>query len=143
MKGEAAESSDYYECSMTPKNAAEECKTGITFKGNDEEYVNAQKKVLQMIKKKGERYEINGIEVAIVDTPKNKPVLVKTKSKTGLSGKSNLKVYDVNAKGGATIMVSKVSGSDIVHAKNLAFKVVKYLLDSLISGDIDDESIEI
>ena len=54
MKGEAAESSDYYECSMTPKNAAEECKTGITFKGNDEEYVNAQKKVLQMIKKKGE-----------------------------------------------------------------------------------------
>ena len=63
------------------------------------------------------------------------------KSKTGPTGKANLKVYDKNRRGGWTIMVTKVRGGDLVNVKNLAFKVVKYLLDNIIAGElsIDDE----
>ena len=39
-------------------------------------------------------------------------------------------------------MVTKISGSDMIHVENLAFKVIKYLLDNIISGKISVEDIE-
>ena len=48
----------------------------------------------------------------------------------------------MNAKGSATIMVSKVSEGDLEHVKVLAFEVVKYLLDGIIDGEITDEDFD-
>ena len=95
-----------------------------------------------MAKKKGDRFDINGMEISIADAPTNKPVTIQIKSKGGLSGKANLKMYGKNVRGSATIMVTKISGGEVIHVRQLAFNVVKYLLDNIISGDINAEDIQ-
>ena len=54
-----------YDIEVTPVNASIENKTGITFKGNNEDYLDAHGKLLELMNEKGERYLINGIEIAI------------------------------------------------------------------------------
>ena len=78
----------------------------------------------------------------IVDTPKNKPAVIEIKPKGGLSGKENVKIYHKNKRGSATIMVTKPSGSDVLYAQTLAFKIIKYLLEGLISGVVKEPAIE-
>ena len=39
-------------------------------------------------------------------------------------------------------MLQKTSNSEMVHVKVLAFKIVKYLLDGMIDGEISDDEIE-
>ena len=104
---EEQQQEENYEWLMTPKNAAKDSKTGVTFRGSDAEYLNAHKVLVEMIKKKGDIYVINGIEISIADTQNNKPVSLEVKPKGGLTGKANLKVYGINKRGGATIMVTK------------------------------------
>ena len=133
------EDQDYYEWSLTPKNASEENKTGVSFKGKDAEYINAHRKIVELFKKKGEKFLLNGIELYIADKQRNKPINIEIKSKKGFSGKVNLKIYDVNNRGGATMLITMPSGGELSHAKLLAFDVIKYLLDNIISGDITDE----
>ena len=55
---------------------------------------------------------------------------------------NNLKVYAKNNRGSATIMFTRPRGVDLVHVKTLAFKVIKYLLDNAISGEIKKEDID-
>ena len=129
---------DYYEWSWTPKNASEENKTGVSFKGKDTEYINAHGKIVELFKKKGEKFVINGTELSIADKQKNKPINIEIKSKKGFSGKANLKIYDVNNRGGATMLITTPSGGDLSYAKILALDVIKYLLDNIISGSIMD-----
>ena len=136
------EASDYFEWNLIPVNAASDNKTGVTFKGRDAEYIKAHKAIQEMMKVRGERYIINGIEVAVVDAPKNKPSVVDVKPKNGMTGKANIKIYDMNKNGGATMYINQRSGSDIVHVKTLAFKVVKFLLEKMISGDIEEKDLE-
>ena len=95
--------SEFYDVEMIPIKVSAHNKTGITFKGSCIEYLNAHKNILELVKKKGERYVINGIEIGIVDNPENKPICVEIKAKTGLSGKVNLSVFGVNDRGSATI----------------------------------------
>ena len=78
-----------YEIELVPKLASEEDKTAITFKGNDSEYVAAQKVLRCTLNKKGERFLINEIEISISDTPKNRPMIIGVKPKDGISGKAN------------------------------------------------------
>ena len=99
--------------------------------------------IMYLIKKKGDRFFINGIEIAIADNPENKPVSIEVKPKAGLTGKVNLKVYAKNNRGSATIMITKPRGGDVVHVKNLAFNVIKYILDKVISGEIKKEDIDL
>ena len=143
MKDDEENFSDYYECIMIPHNYPKESKTGVTFKGKDDGYFKAHSIIMELIKKKGDRFSINGIEIAIADNPFNKPVSIELKPKVGLTGKVNLKVYAKNGGGGATMMITKPRGGDMVHVKDLAFKVIKYLLDNVISGDIDKDDIEL
>ena len=124
---------EYYEWILTPKNASEENK------GNDTEYINAHGKIVALFKKRGEKFIINGIEMSIADKQKNKPINFEIKSKKGFTGKVNLKIYDKNNRGTATMLITKPSGGDIDHCKVLAFDVIKFLLDEIISGNITDE----
>jgi hypothetical protein len=134
--------SEYYECVMTPINASEDSKTGFTFKGSDADYLKAHGVIMQMIQKKGDRFVINGVEISIVDAPQNKPVCIGIKPKNGLTGKANLKVYALNKNGGATMHVTKIRGGNMAHVKALAYNVVKYILDSIISGEITTDDVE-
>ena len=95
-KEEYEDISDYYEWVLTPINATDENKSGVTFKGNDQEYFNAHHLVGELTKKKGDRFVINGVEISVADAPENKPVTIGIKCKTGLTGKANLTVYDKN-----------------------------------------------
>ena len=52
------------------------------------------------------------------------------------------KIYHINGKGGATIHITKISRGDFEHVKVLAFKVMKFLLDNIISGNFESEDIE-
>ena len=133
---EEEETSEYYEWVMIPHVASEEKKTGVTFKGSDDEYFKAHKIILEMLKKKGDRFVVNETEIAVADAPENKPVTVEVKYKAGRTGKAQLKIFGKNNKGIGTIMVTKISGADMIHVRNLAFKVVKYMLDNIISGEI-------
>ena len=74
--------------------------------------------------------------------PQNKPVCIRIKPKNGLTGKANLIVYALNRNGGATMHVTKIRGGNMAHVKALAYNVVKYILDSIISGEITTDDVE-
>ena len=120
LKDVENEMSDYYECIMIPKVYPIENKTGVTFNGSNEEYFKAHDIIMEVIKKKGDRFSINGAEISVADNPPGKPVSMEVKPKTGLTGKANLKVFPKNGRGSATIMITKVRGGEMVHVKTLA-----------------------
>ena len=78
-----------FKIELVPKLKSEEEKNAITFKGNDSDYVAAQKVLRCTLNKKGERFLINEIEISISDTPKNRPMIIGVKPKDGISGKAN------------------------------------------------------
>ena len=79
---------------------------------------------------KGERYLINGIEIAIADNPQNKPIIVEVKPRVGLTGKANLKIYNKNGRGVATILLTKAKGSKMLHVHTLGLLVIKCWMES-------------
>ena len=131
-----------YEIELVPKLASDEDKTAITFKGNDSEYVAAQKLLKGVLNKKGERFLINEIEISITDTPKNRPMIIGVKPKDGISGKANLKLFEINNRGGATIMTQRAKGGDNMTVRALGIKVIKYLVNGLIAGSIKEEDFQ-
>ena len=133
---------DYYETVLTPNNAPNDSKTGVTFKGKDAEYLKAHRIMMEMAKSRGDRYIINETEFNVIDAPKNKPACIEIKHKNGQSGKANLKIYPINGRGGATIHITKISRGYFEHVKILAFKVVKFLLDNIISGRLERDGLE-
>ena len=135
------EASIGYELEMVPNKSAEDKKTGITIKGKDVEYLEAHRILKDFFLTRGQKYIINGTEIRIVDLPKNKLIKVEVKNKGGMSGKVNLNIYEVNTRGGATIMIQKVSGGGFEHVKIFGLKVIKFLIDGLINGNIQEENI--
>ena len=133
--------SDYYEYVLTPITANEEGKNGVTFRGSDNEYFKAHKMLVELTKKKGDKFLIKGVDISIADAPKNKPATISIKTKNGITGKANIKIYSKNRRGSASILVTKVRGGTINDVSNLAFKVVKPLLDDIISGVTEWEDI--
>ena len=131
-----------YEIELVPKLASDEDKTAITFKGNDSEYVAAQKLLKGVLNEKGERFLINEIEISITDTPKNRPMIIGVKPKDGITGKANLKLFEINNRGGATIMTQRAKGGDNITVRALGIKVIKYLVDGLIAGSIKEEDFQ-
>ena len=81
---------DYYECCFTPNRSTEENKSGVTLKGKDKEYIAAHGKIVELFKKKGEKFFLNGIELSILDKQKNKPINIELKSKISLRLFTNL-----------------------------------------------------
>ena len=130
-----------YDLEIVPNKASDENKTGITIKGSEIEYLEAHRILKNFFRVRGQKFNINGVDLRIVDLPK-KLIKVEVKSKTGLSGKVNLNIYDVNNRGGATMMIQKVSGEEFVHVKVFGMKVIKFLIDGIIKGNINEESIE-
>ena len=59
-----------------------------------------------------------------------------------MSGKVNLNIYEVNNRGGATMMIQKVSGGTFDHVKIFGVKVMKFLIDGIIKGIIEEDSME-
>ena len=104
-----------YELEIVPIKAAEENKTGITIKGKDVEYLEAHRILKAFFQTRGQKYLINGTEIRIVDLPKNKLIKVEVKQKGGMSGKVNLNIYEVNTRGGATIMIQNSCHARLQH----------------------------
>ena len=130
-----------YDLKLVPEVSSDEMKTGVTIKGSDPGYFEGHRILKEITKKKGERFLFNGVEIGISDAPKNKPINVEVKPRGGLSGKVNLTIFDKNNRGGATIMVSKVRGGESSHAKILGIKVIKFILDEVIEGNLKEEDI--
>ena len=141
IEEEECEQSDYYDFVLTPFTAPENEKNGVTFRGSDNEYFKSHNLLRELIKTKGDRFLINGVDISIADAPYNKPATISIKTKNGTTGKANIKIYSKNKRGSATIMVTKVKGGSTEDVSNLAFKVVKFLLDNMISGEIEWEDI--
>ena len=131
-----------YELEFVPIKAAPENKSGITFKGNGVGYLEAHRIIKSIAGKEGEILIKNGIEMMVTETSKNKPTKIEIKRKNGVMGKVNLKIYDMNGKGGATMMVQKVSGQDFAHVKTLGLDILKHLIDGVIEGKIEEQDIE-
>ena len=142
MKQEDLNNIDDYDVTLIPKNDSEDSKTGVVIKGHDAKYLKAHKVIMDLMKKKGDEFLVNGIDVRIADVPANKPVNIEVKSKNGFSGKANLRFYEKNAKGTSTIMVSKQKGGDLSHVELLAINVIKFLLDSIIDGKVGRQNVE-
>ena len=74
----------------------------------------------------------------ILDNIKTKPIKIDVKPSKGPSGKVNITIFERNKSGIATIMITKTKDAQLIHVKTLAFKVVKYLLDGIIDGEIKE-----
>ena len=61
-----------YELEFVPVKAGPDNKSGITFKGNDAGYLEAHKIIKSITGTAGEILVQNGIEMSVIDTPKNK-----------------------------------------------------------------------
>ena len=127
-----------YELEFVPVKAGPDNKSGITFKGSGAGYLKAHSIIKLMTEKTGEIMVTNGMEIVVIDTPKNKPIKIEIRKKNGVSGKVNLKIYDVNGKGGATMMVQKVSGGNFAYVRTLGLDILKCLIDGVIAGKIQD-----
>ena len=130
-----------YDLELVPTAAMKDKKTVVTIKGSESGYLEAHRILKEMLNKKGDRFLINGVEIGLSDIPKNKPIIVEVKPKSGLSGRVNLTIFEVNNRGGATIMVSKIRGGDPQHARILGLEVIKYFLDGIIEGWLKEEEI--
>ena len=133
---------EYYDWNVVPDSYPDDKKTGITFKGETQEYIDASKKIFNMFNKKGMKYTVNNRDIRIIDNIKSKPIKVEVKPIKGPSGKVNVTIFGVNKQGHVTMMINKVSGGAMTHVKAVALKVIKYLIDGLIDGEINDGDIE-
>ena len=133
---------EYYDWELVPKVYQDDMKTGVTFRGDSQEYLDARSKLKEMLDKKGMIYYINGNQLKILDNPKNKPIKVDIKPQKGPSGKANIKIYNVNNKGYATIVISKVSDGTLQDVKTLSFKIIKYMIDGMIDNEISKTDLE-
>ena len=133
---------EFYDWTLVPKMYPPEKKTGVTFKGDTEEYIAAHTLIFDMFNQKGAQYLVNGVEIRILDNAENKPIKVDVKHGKGQSGKVNNKMYKVNKLGFATMMISKTSDSKMNHVKILSFNVCRYLLGGIIDGEINKKDIE-
>ena len=131
-----------FDLEIVPNKASEENKTAITIKGNEGEYLDAHRILKNFFRIRGQKYNINGIDIRVVDLPKNKLIKIEVKSKVGMSGKVNLNIYEVNNRGGATMMIQKVSGGTFDHVKIFGVRVMKFLIDGLIKGNIKEDCME-
>ena len=133
---------DYYEYVMVPKCYSEENKNGVTFKGGSEEFVNAHQKITKLLNKKGAKFSINNRAIRVLDNAKNKPIKLEVKPLKGQSGRVNVKIYGLNNNGIATMMIQKTKDSQLLHVKTVAFRVIKYMLDGIIDGEIKDTDLD-
>ena len=125
-----------YDSKLVPESANNNLKPRVSSKGSESGYLEGHKVLKETTKRKGDRFLFNGIEISVADVPKNKPINIEVKPKGGLSGKANLTIFERNKGGGATIMVAKVKGGDSDHAILLGTKVIKFILDEVIEGNI-------
>ena len=133
---------EHYDWNIVPETFPDDKKIGVTFKGETEEYIEATKKIFDMMNKKRKKYIVNEREIRILDNFESKPIKIEIKPRKGPSGKVNLKIFGVNKQGIATMMIQKMSGGNMMHVKAFAFKVIKYLIDGIIDGEIGDGDIE-
>ena len=71
----------------------EDRKTGVTFKGESEEYLKAHGMIWKLLNKKGSKLLINDREFRVLDNAYNKPIKLEVKPIKGLVGKANIKIY--------------------------------------------------
>ena len=140
--GEDNHGKEFYDWLLVPNCYPEDRKTGVTFKGESEEYIKAHGMIWKLLNRKGSKLIVNDREVRVLDNAHNKPITLEVKPLKGLVGKANIKIYEVNKNGSATMMIQKPSGGELLHMKTLAFKVVKYLLDGIIDGVLGDSELE-
>ena len=142
INGEDNHGMEFYDWVSVPNCYPEDRKTGVTFKGESEEYKKAHSMIWELLNKKGSKLLVNDREVRVLDNAPNKPIKLEVKPIKGPAGKANIKIYKVNKNGSATMMIQKPSGCELLHVKTLAFKVVKYLLDGIIDGVLSDSDLE-
>ena len=110
---------------------------GITFKGKSRKYIGAYNRLREKMVQ-GAEFIVNGIELKIKNTPKNKPMKVEVKSKEGELGKAQIQMYNPGKKG-ATLLVTKSSGEGFDVVKTIADVFIEFCfnvhLKDLIKGE--------
>ena len=86
----------------------------------------------------GAEFIVNGIELKIKNTPKNKPMKVEVKSKEGELGKAQIQMYNPGKKG-ATLLVTKSSGEGFDVVKTIADVFIEMFLNVHLKGLIKGE----
>ena len=137
---EDSDKSEDYEWVLIPHCNPDDKKNGITFKGDTPEYLRARNMIFDLFNKKGRILTINNRKLQILDNVKNQ-FKVEVKPPKGQSGKINIKIYPANKSGIATFMITKTKDSELVHVKTLAFKVIKYLIDGIIDGELNENDV--
>ena len=81
---------EFYDWVMIPNCNSDEKKTGVTFKGDSEEYLIATDLIFKLLNQKGLNLCINDRNLRIADNPKNKNIKVEIKPLKGPTGKVNV-----------------------------------------------------
>ena len=126
---------------LIPRNATNENKTGVIFRGESEEFVEAHRKLEKILKIPNGQFSFDGREVWIKNVPrstKTSPTTIEITTKKGEVGCVGLQFFSAQK---SSMMITKQSNNEIIMVKALAFKVIKPLLTGLISGELNEESI--
>ena len=133
--------SGHFEMELIPKNSSNENHTGVIFRGESEEFEEAQRTLEKILQKPNFQFIIDGREVRIKNVPritKTSPTTIEITTKKGEVGCAGIQFFSSKT---SSIMITKQSRYEIIMVKALAFKIIKPLLNGLVSGDLNEESI--
>ena len=128
--------SDEYEMEFQPKDAPEDKMTRIKIKCDSEDFAAARDK-LKLIFKKDATYNIDGVQIRVKDNPAKSPMTVEM-SNADVKGTATIKFFSGKDN---TIMITKPSRQDFKVTKVLAIKVVKKMIDAILSKSLSDEGL--
>ena len=115
----------------------EESCQGITFKGKSRKYLGAYNKLREKMAQ-GAEFKVNGTEMKIKSTPKQKPMKVEVTTKDGVTGQAQLQMHTPGKKG-ATVQITRASKEGFDTVKIVANEFIETFLNILLKGLITGE----
>ena len=130
----------FYDIEYTPKIATEEDTSGISFKGESEEFRIAHKAIETMMTKQRNTYNVEGNQVFVKSVPKASRITLEVTTTQGDKGCVGLLFYKPK-KGKISFRITKQRREESKLVTALAKDVFTPLLRGLISGTMNEESL--
>ena len=131
----------YYDIEFTPKEPSQEEKTGVSFKGDSEEFESAHKVLENMMNKARTSYDVEGNKVLVKSVPKASRITIEITTVNGEKGCVGLQFHNPK-KGKKSFRLTKPKREESKFLIALAEKVFKPLLKGLITGDLNESSLK-
>ena len=130
----------FYDTEYTPKASTGEETSGISFKGESEEFQLAHKAIEKMMTKPRITYNVEGNQIFVKSVPKAGRISLQITTTNGEKGCVGLQFHKPK-KGKVSFRISKPSGEEPRFVSALAEDILKPILRGLITGDMNEASL--